>query len=428
MDAEQPAIPDQKILTRRPRGIVEIPPSKSLSHRAVICGALASAAGRCLIGNPGSSEDLDATLRAVTALGFRWEPAGDKLALTGRPPRPAPTVTLIDCGESASTLRLTLPLAALEGCETHFTGSEGLFRRPLTPYREALAPSGVELRPERNGVRLSGRLQSGVYRLPGDQSSQFVSGLLLALPLLPGDSELRLTTPLESRPYVEMTLEVMAEFGVEVRALPDGYKIPGGQRYRPADYTVEGDYSQAAFFLAAAALGCPVECAGLREHSSQGDREILSILRAMGAQVRRSGNRLTVTADRLRGVTVSARQIPDLIPPLAALCCFCEGESRITDARRLRLKESDRLRALSTQLGALGADIREEGDSLVIHGQPWLRGGAADACGDHRVAMALAVAALRCRTPVRLTGADTIKKSYPSFWEDFEKEEMACGR
>jgi 3-phosphoshikimate 1-carboxyvinyltransferase len=271
-------------------------------------------------------------------------------------------------------------------------------------------------------IRVRGPLCGGRYTVPGDVSSQFISGLLLALPLAPGDSEIRTNVPLESRPYVSMTIDVMRRFGVEIRTENGVFSVPGGQRYRPAVYTVEADYSQAAFFLAAAALGRDLRCAGLDPNSAQGDRAILRILEEMGAAVLWQNGLVSVRADRLCALEIDVRDIPDLAPPLAALCCFCEGESRIVNAGRLRLKESDRLRALASELGALGADITEGTDSLTIRGRNTLPGGRANARNDHRIAMTVALAAIRCQSDVRLTGWRSVRKSYPDFWRTFGKE------
>jgi 3-phosphoshikimate 1-carboxyvinyltransferase len=411
-----------KRIDRFPGGVCVPPPSKSLGHRAVICAALAArgpAGGESTLRNLGRSEDIDATLAGVTAL---WSPAvateGDGLRVG--PGRPAGTAGRVDCGESGSTLRFLLPLAATEARETVFTGRGRLLARPLAVYADLFRAVGAVFAQGPQSVRVRGPLRGGVYALPGDVSSQFVSGLLLALPLLPDDSEIRLTTPLQSRGYADLTLDVMRHFGVTVAETRAGYHIRGGQCYRPAAYRVEADYSQAAFFLAAAALGRPVTVAGLHPESRQGDRAMLEILRAMGAEVSRQADAVRVRAGRLEAVTVDAREIPDIVPPVAALCCFCAGRSRIVGAGRLRLKESDRLRALAAELGRLGARVEETEDTLTIEGAARLAGGPADAWNDHRIAMALAVAALRCDKPVLLTGWRSVAKSYPNFWKDWE--------
>ena len=403
-----------KIIDRFPKGIVTPPPSKSLGHRAVICAALAG--GGSVVENLGRSDDIDATLEGVKALGLaKFKLEGS--TLTGKGGFFPYGPRTVDCHESGSTLRFLLPLAAADGRRTVFTGHGRLLQRPLGVYEKIFSDQGVSFIQKEGRVTVEGRLQSGVYVLPGNVSSQFVSGLLLALPLLGGDSEIHLSTSLESGPYVDLTLDVMRHFGAEAEAWDGGYRAQGG--YKPASYRVEADYSQAAFFLAAAALGRDVNVAGLGSESRQGDRAILGILREMGAEpVWRDGT-VTVRSRRLSSVTVDAREIPDLVPPVAALCCFCEGTSRIVNAGRLRLKESDRLRTLRVELNKLGADIEEEEDFLSITGMERLKGGDADAWGDHRIAMALAVASIRCETPVRLTGWQCVSKSYPAFWQDF---------
>jgi 3-phosphoshikimate 1-carboxyvinyltransferase len=398
-----------------PRGVVTPPPSKSLSHRAVICSALAGEGSE--IKNLGRSDDIDATLNGVRALGLTGKGLGA--------PFGPDHVRIVDCGESGSTLRFLIPIAALDGLPAIFKGRGRLLDRPLDVYAEIFAAAGATFRREGDGILVRGPLRSGSYSMTGGVSSQFVSGLLFALPLLPGDSEIRLSTPLESRGYADMTIDVMRRFGAEVTAGKSAYAIRGGQRYRPASYMVEADYSQAAFFLAASALGCGVDIAGLDPNSIQGDRAILGILREMGAEIEWRGDDdgdhvLSVRAGRMRPVIMDARETPDLVPPVAALCCFCDGTSRIVNAGRLRLKESDRLKALASELGKLGADVREDDDSLSIRGVGRLRGGCVEAWGDHRVAMAIAVAAIRCDGPVYLSGWESVGKSYPGFWRDFE--------
>jgi 3-phosphoshikimate 1-carboxyvinyltransferase len=413
-----------KEIRRFPSGIVTPPPSKSLSHRAVICAALAG--GDSVIENLGASEDIGATLSCVGALlGARLKEGGafgggrlDKML--GKQRGAAGEAAVLDCGESGSTLRFLLPLAALGAGRTTFTGRGRLLSRPLDLYGGVFRAAGAQYEHGADKITVRGPLRSGEYSVPGDVSSQFVSGLLFALPLLGGDSSIRLSSPLESSGYVDMTIGVMRRFGVEVGREGMLYLVRGGQRYRPARYRVEADYSQAAFFLVAAALGRDVEVSGLDRESVQGDRAILGVLGEAGADVSWLGGAVSVRAGRLSPVTVDAREIPDLVPPVAALCCFCNGTSRVLNAARLRLKESDRLHALASELGKLGANVKEGVDSMEIAGSSSLIGGDADACGDHRVAMAVAVAAIRCTGRVRLSGWRSVAKSYPDFWRDFE--------
>ena len=420
-----------KIIGGFPSGVITPPPSKSLCHRAVICAALSE--GESAIENFGRSDDVDATLNGVRALDLaestlegdvlriRPKPAAD--ASSGGPARPA---KVVDCGESGSTLRFLLPIAALGQCPAVFTGRGRLLERPLDVYAKIFnkfnefAEDGSKFIQEPGRVLIKGPLKNGKFILPGNVSSQFVSGLLLALPLLDGDSEIRLSTQLESSRYVEMTTSVMRRFGVDVDASGTSYFVGGGRRYRAAHYKIEADYSQASFFLAAAALGLDVRVSGLNPDSVQGDIAMLGILRDMGADVVWRGGVVSVHAKTLSAVTVDAREIPDLVPPIASLCCFCDGTSEIVNAGRLRLKESDRLSALAGELGKLGAKVVETDDSLLITGVNRLKGGDADARGDHRIAMAMAVASIRADGPVSLTGWQSVNKSYPGFWDDFE--------
>ncbi len=387
-----------------PAGSIKMPPSKSISHRAVICAGLA--ASSLPIDNLVYSQDIEATSRCMKLI---------------RQPG-----ALLDCGESGSTLRFLIPLAAALTGKTAFTGQGRLLARPQGPYIEALAGHGITLEYTDNLLRLEGSLKSGLYTLPGDVSSQFISGLLFALPLVAGESEIVVTSPLQSKAYVDLTIDVMDHFGVSVQHEDyRRFKVPGGQQYKSRPFTVEGDYSQAAFFLAASALGSQCQCLGLSPHSRQGDKKILDILRASGVDLEWSpAGGVTAKAGPLpyKAQTVDIAEIPDLVSPLAAFFCFCQGQSRIENGARLRLKESDRLATVTEELNKLGARITIEGDALVINGVETLAGGRISGRGDHRIAMMGAVAAVRSRGPVYIEDSGCVAKSYPHFWEDFEKE------
>jgi 3-phosphoshikimate 1-carboxyvinyltransferase len=418
---------EARLIGRFRGGMLTPPPSKSLSHRAVICAALAASGtngGMSEIQNFGASLDLDATIGGIRELCGAQTTLDGSTLLVGSIPvymrELGHAVCSVDCNESGSTLRFLLPIAALDGRETIFTGRGRLMRRPLDAYADVFRQAGAEFAQGSDAVAISGSLRPGSYTLPGDVSSQFVSGLLLALPRADAESEIRLTTPLESRQYVDMTMDVMAHFGVEATGDGAVYRVPGRQRYLPSVYRVEPDYSQAAFFLVAAAIGGGVSVAGLDPASVQGDREILSVLERAGATVEWRGGVVRVSADHLSAVTVDARETPDLVPPIAVLCCFCEGVSHIINASRLRMKESDRLSAISSELRKLGAHVEESADSLAITGSQTLKGAAVDSWGDHRIAMAMAVASIRCDGPVLLTGWRAVYKSYPGFWRDFD--------
>lgn len=410
-----------KILRHRPTGTVHLPPSKSLSHRALICAYLASlCGGQSTIQHLGESQDIEATLDCVRAMGANAQVNGQTVTFF---PSVLNAGQNMHCNESGSTLRFMIPVAMLADREITFTGAGRLMERPLQAYADAFAQSGNLFRQENGIVTVQGPLHGGCYSLPGNVSSQFVTGLLFALPLVEGDSEIKILSPLESKAYVDLTLEVMRKFGITIEETETGYHIPGGQKYAAAKYTVEADYSQSGFFLVAAALGCDVACAGLRADSLQGDRAILDVLRQAGATLEISDEIVRVKADTLTAITVDASEIPDLVPPIAVLCCFCNGVSHIINAGRLRYKESDRLHAMAKELTALGAIVEEGKDSLTITGQPMLDGGKVYTHNDHRIAMAMAVASLRCKKTVELENPDCVRKSYPDFWQDFEQEE-----
>ncbi len=414
-----------KTINHFPSGIVRIPASKSLSHRAVICAGLAAIGGdgQSHLNQLGDSEDIRATLSCMETLGAQFANKGDE-TLVRKNIKPSNATTLImDCGESGSTLRFLLPIAALQDKSFDFIGHGRLMKRPLEIYERLFTQKNVFYEKHDHKLSVKGPLTAGEFRLAGNVSSQFVSGLLLALPLLDMDSQIILDTPLESAAYVKLTLDVMRHFDVNIlNTNSENYFIPGGQHYKAKKYQVEGDYSQAAFFLAAGALGCSVSCADMQTESHQGDAAIISLLEKMGAEITWQDGILTASSKKLSAIDINVSEIPDLVPVLAVLCSIAEGTSHITGAGRLRMKESDRLHAMSTELTKLGAKVTEGLDSLEITGTPWLEGGAVDAHGDHRIAMAMAVAAIRCKNPVTLTGWQHVNKSYPDFWEDFEKE------
>ena len=372
------------------RGAITPPPSKSQAHRLLIAAALAD--GESRIEHLADSQDIQATRRCMAAL-----------------KAPGEDLPVLDCGESGSTLRFLIPVAlALRG-GGRFTGRGRLMERPQKPYFDLFDEKGIAYRQEDGVLTVQGRLTPGTFALPGDVSSQFVTGLLYALPLLEGDSRITLTTPLESRGYVDMTLEALERFGIRAEC-PDGrtLRVPGGQTYRPCRAAVESDYSQAAFYYAANGLGGQVEILGLNPRSAQGDRCIVPY----HMQLCGPGE-----------AELDVSQCPDLVPPLAAHAALRQGITRIVNAARLRIKESDRLTAVTQVLTALGADVVEGADRLTITGQPEGRAGGVtvDSHNDHRIAMMAAIAATRCAAPVTIIGAECVAKSYPDFWEDYER-------
>ena len=401
------------------RGTVAIPASKSQAHRLLICAALGAhpVTLRC----DGLSRDIEATVACLRGLGAEIAVADNVLRVT--PIAKTAAASTLRCGESGSTLRFLLPVAAALGADAAFEMEGRLPQRPLAPLDEQLTAHGAKLSREGDILRCCGQLRAGEYPLPGNISSQYISGLLFALPLLEGDSVLHVTGKVESAAYIAMTEDALRLSGITFYKEGQTYRIPGAQRYcLPRQLQVEGDWSNAAFFLCAGAFSPEgVTVTGLNLSSSQGDRAVVDILRRFGAEVTESADSVTVKGGTLHGITVDATPIPDLIPVLSVVAAAAEGESRITGAARLRLKESDRLQTTAQLLTALGGEVTELPDGLVIRGTAQLRGGSADACNDHRIAMSAAVAACICRGSVTVEGAECVAKSYPRFWEDYSK-------
>ena len=394
-----------KITPAKLKGTVTPPPSKSVAHRMVIAAALAE--GTSVIDRVYPSVDILTTIEAMRQLGADITVEGERAVVRGI--GKAPEKAVIDCCESGSTMRFVIPVAAALGTETTFLGRGKLPERPITPYLDQFPKHGAEF--AYSGTMpftVSGRLTGGQYEIDGGISSQFITGLLLALPLTEGEGSIKLTSRLESRPYVDITRGVMHDFGVEVTVTEDGFVIPAGQHFKPFSGAVEGDHSQGAFFEVADALGSKVEISGLNVNSFQGDKKIIEICKEM--VYNKDGT--------LHPFEVDVADIPDLVPILAVLASFCNGESRITGAARLRLKESDRLAVMEEVLAAIGGDVTASEDSLIIRGRDKLRGAAeVSAHNDHRIAMALAIAATRCEEPIVIKGAECVRKSYPDFWE-----------
>ena len=390
-------------------GTVTPPPSKSIAHRAILAAALTN--GTSTIQNVALSQDIEATLRCISALGGGWEQDGDRLRVSGVWSREWDTAGLpyLDCGESGSTLRFLIPIALTLNNGGVFTGRGRLMERPQKPYFDIFDEKGVSYQQKDGVLTLRGELESGEYRLPGNVSSQFVTGLLYALPLMEWESQIVLTSPLESRGYVDMTLEVLKDFGITVENQNyERFIVPGDQWCTARSYTIEADWSQAAFWLAAGSLGNPVLTVGLSDQSTQGDRVI-------------DEHFASFAWGTWRTVEIDVSDCPDLLPPLAVMAAFHDGTTRLTNATRLRLKESDRLATVTKMLTALGGQVEEGPDWLAIPGTRFLKGGTVDGANDHRIVMAAAIAATRCTGPVTILGAEAVNKSYPRFWEEYKR-------
>ena len=411
---------NKTILPGARTGEVHIPASKSQAHRMLLCAAMGE--NEVTLRCRGLSKDILATVACLKALGASVDAEGEVLHL--RPvSAPPPGLCLLPCGESGSTLRFLLPLVGALGASAVFEREGRLPERPIEPLRRELCRNGMDIRGDGARLYCSGQLRPGAFSLPGNISSQYISALLMTLPLLEGESTLHMEGALESAAYVAMTEEVLRLGGVRTEKTGYGYRIPGGQRCRFApELSVEGDYSNAAFFLCAGALSeRGIRVTGLDPQSRQGDRAIVPLLEEMGAQVASDGSSVTVKRAALHGITIDASPIPDLIPVLSVVAAAASGETRVIHAQRLRLKESDRLHSTTQMLRALGAEAEELPDGLVIRGGRTLAGGTVDACGDHRIAMSAAVAGGICRGAVTICGSECVQKSYPDFWTDFQQ-------
>lgn len=387
--------------------------SKSCLHRLLIAAALSP--GETAIGHCGLSNDVKATVSAIAAFGKGAETDGATLRVFDRE-----AVSVMNVGESGSTFRFVLPLAAALAGEREIVmeGSPHLAARPISPLYEELVSHGAVLSEKgRFPMTVSGKLSGGVYEIPGNISSQYVTGLLMTLPLCRGDSEIRVQGTLQSRPYVDITLECLRTFGIQIREENNVFYVSGDQRYTsPGKLICENDWSNAAFFLAAGALsGQPVGVSGLREESPQGDRAVAEVLKRFGGELLSSDNSIAFRRGHLRGRRLDATHIPDLVPILSLVAAVSEGTTEIVGAGRLRFKESDRLRSVSATLSALGAEITEREDGLLLKGVKQLRGGSVHSFNDHRIAMTAAIAATVSEGPVTVEGFQAVNKSYPDF-------------
>lgn len=396
--------------------------SKSEAHRFLICAALGDAPVKIICTD--TNADIDATASCLSYLGATIRREDDGFYI--EPIRQVNSGAALDCNESGSTLRFLLPVAAALGANCSFIMKGRLASRPLSPLYEMLEDNGISLTPQgESPLAISGCICSGGYSIAANVSSQFISGMLFALSICKGKSTLTLQGKLESAPYVEMTLDALRVFGADVSfdALTSTYTINGTEKlHSPASVTVGGDWSNAAFFLAAGAIGeNEVTVNNLDASSRQGDREIIDILRKMGARIDICGDSVTVFPSKLCGVNIDAAQIPDLVPILATVASVASGKTTIYNASRLRLKESDRIESVCAMLSTLGADISPTDDGMIIHGKAHLSGGQVDSFNDHRIAMSAAVASLVCDESVTISRFEAINKSYPSFDENFTK-------
>ena len=410
-------------------GTIEIPPSKSYSHRAVIAAALAEGGKKSKIDNLKFSVDITTTTDIMENWGAKIKRFESALEIIGNDGKVVPKDKYVQCNESGSTIRFLIPIGITDENELIFDGKGKLVDRPLDSYYRIFDKQGIFYKNENGKLPLTvnGKLKAGNYEIDGNISSQFITGLLYALPLLDGDSKLTINKNLESKGYIDLTLEILKLAGIEI--VNNDYKnfdIKGNQIYKPFDYTVEGDYSQVAFWIVAGIISAnrdnEVKCLHVNKNSLQGDREIIEIVERMGANIEIFDDYVLVRPSKTKGTVIDISQCPDIGPILTVLGALSEGETRIINGERLRIKESDRITSIKTELNKLGANVTEEGDSLIIQGVENFNGGVTvNSWNDHRIAMSLAIASTRCEKEIILEEAESVRKSYPHFWDDFVK-------
>ncbi len=399
-------------------GEVKAPPSKSLSHRALICAALSK--GESTINNIIYSKDIIATIDALKLLGAKFEKDHDKIIINGVK-RVKHVFKDIDCNESGSTLRFLIPLFSLSDKAITFTGAPSLIKRPQTIYQEIFRKDGNSFEITDNKIMVNGSIKAREYFLKGNVSSQFFSGLMFALPLLEKSSTIYIDGFLESKSYLDLTISTLKVFGIKILELENGYFIEGNQTYTSAEYTVEGDYSQAAFHLVGGAISGHVAISNLSFNSFQGDKIIIEYLKQMKSKLVFMENGYITELSITYGATLDIGDCPDLGPIIALLAALSKGKSTITNISRLRIKESDRVFSTVSTLKALGAKISTTENEILITGTPYLKGGVTiDSFNDHRIAMMVSIAALRCEEPIILTNANAVTKSYPTFYDDYK--------
>ncbi len=400
-------------------GNVIIPPSKSLSHRAIIAAGLSC--GKSIISNVLYSKDILATIDAMRACGAEIIEHEDYLEITGS--KVIRKHNIIDANESGSTIRFMIPIALVCNEPITFTGKNNLVKRPLDTYFEIFEQQKITYKRKEDYLPLEveGGLHSGDFYIRGDISSQFITGLLYALPLLDGDSTLHITTTLESKGYVDLTLDILKKFNIKIEHQEyKTFTIKGNQEYKACDYTIEGDFSQSAFFLVADTLGADITLHAMNPNSHQGDKKIIQDILDLGGKITFTKDKLKAFPAKTKGCVIDFSQSPDLGPALSVLCALSSGTTEFIHASRLRIKECDRISCMKEELEKLGAKIVENPDGMIIVGVEKLKGGIVDSHNDHRVAMALAMASLKAKSSIKILNAECVAKSYPNFWKIFE--------
>lgn len=412
-----------RINSKRIDGTVVVPPSKSMAHRAVICASLSK--GDSIISNLDLSDDIIATIDAMKSLGANIEKIGDKkFRINGANTfKNKEEKITINCNESGSTLRFLVPISIATQNDVKFIGNGNIGKRPLDIFYEIFDRQKIQYSYENDILNLDikGSLKGEIFNVAGDVSSQFISGLMFALPMLENDSKIVITTNLESKGYLDLTISMLNYFGIEI--INNDYKefiIKGRQYYKPFDYEVEGDYSQAAFYLCAGAIGNSVHIKNVDLDSLQGDKEVISILENMGRRLVIENKSITIKEENQTQSVIDAKGCPDIIPVVAIVAALTKGTTKIINAKRLRIKECDRLHAIVECINKLGGNAIELTNAILIEGVESFKGANVSSYADHRIAMSIAIASTQCVGDIILDNSTCVSKSYPHFWEDFK--------
>lgn len=410
-----------KIYPSKFAGEVVIPPSKSMSHRAIICASLAN--GTSTISNVAYSDDIKITIEGMKQLGAKITCLKDSVIVKGIKTFNSMKNDTVFCNESGSTLRFFIPIFSLCDKQISFTGRNRLLKRPQTIYEDIFKAQSIDYLQDDEKIQIGGKLHPAHYELKGDVSSQFISGLLFTLPLLEADSTIHIKEPYESRSYVDLTLQMLHLFGIKADySDANTLVIPGNQHYVAHDYTIEGDYSQLAFFAVLATINNDLKCLGITHNSLQGDKQIISILKNAGANISEIENGYLIKKASLQGSEIDLKDCPDLGPILTIMAMYTNGKTRIYNAQRLRYKESDRIAAMEEELNKCGVSITTSEGEIIIHGANHYRcNESLSGHKDHRIVMSLSVAATLFNQPIIIEEAQAINKSYPTFFDDLQK-------
>lgn len=409
-----------KIYPSKCSGKVNLPPSKSMAHRSIICASLAQ--GKSKLENIAYSDDIIATIEGMKKLGAKISKEKDSLIVEGIKNFSQLTNSIIDCNESGSTLRFFIPIFSLTDKKIEFRGKNRLLQRPQKIYEEIFKKQNLFYYQDNNKIEIDGKLKSGEYIINGNISSQFISGLLFTLPLLTEDSIIKIIPPFESKSYIDLTIDMLKKFGIEVLFLDDlTLTIKGNQKYIATDYKVEGDFSQLGFFAVLGAINNDLTCEGLDINSKQGDREIIEILKNCGIKIEELENGYKIFRGLPKAYNINLENCPDLGPILTVLSAYGDGEFKIYNAQRLRYKESDRIEAMENELKKLGVQISSDESNIYIKGNSkYISCNEVFGHKDHRIVMSLAIFATLLDSPLIIEGAEAISKSYPNFFEDLK--------